>query len=464
MLFNTFDFVLFFAIVLAGSAILPHRPRLYFLLGSSYFFYGYWNWQYTALLLLSTAIDFFAALGIQKATTSSRKKLFLIISILMNLSLLGIFKYYNFFAQSVAPWVHWNMPELQVLLPVGISFYTFQSMSYTIDVYRGVLEPRRSFVDFALYVSFFPQLVAGPIVRAKDFLPQLDSKPRVTSEQIRSGMHLILRGYIEKVVIADNLGPIVEKIYSNPAAHSGADLWIATYCFAFQIFCDFAGYTDIARGCARLLGYEFLENFRRPYLATDIVDFWRRWHISLSTWLRDYLYIPLGGSHKGLGRTYVNLMLTMLLGGLWHGANWTFLWWGFYHGFLLCVTRFFQHYRKKDTSGSPRRWVVARPFQVLLTFHLVCIGWVLFRAESIQLATQMLKSMFTFPLGSATLLPYAYFCGFLYLAMTLHEYANIGTRFERWPVPVRTFIIFIALLSLAIFVPAKRVAFIYFQF
>jgi alginate O-acetyltransferase complex protein AlgI len=313
-------------------------------------------------------------------------------------------------------------------------------------------------------VSFFPQLVAGPIVRAKDFLPQLDSKPRVTSEQIRSGMHLILRGYIEKVVIADNLGPVVEKIYSNPAAHSGADLWIATYCFAFQIFCDFAGYTDIARGCARLLGYEFLENFRRPYLATDIVDFWRRWHISLSTWLRDYLYIPLGGSHKGLKRTYINLMLTMVLGGLWHGANWTFLWWGFYHGLLLCITRFFQRHRKKNIPGYPRRWVAARAFQVLFTFHLVCIGWVLFRAESIQVATQMLQSMFAFPLGSATLLPYFYLCGFLYLAMTLDEYANIGTRFERWPVPVRSMIILLALLSLAIFVPVKRIAFIYFQF
>jgi alginate O-acetyltransferase complex protein AlgI len=464
MLFNTFDFVLFFAIVLAASAILPHRPRLYFLLGSSYFFYGYWNWQYTALLLLSTAIDFFAALGIQKATTSSRKKLFLIISILMNLSLLGIFKYYNFFAQSVAPWVHWNMPELQVLLPVGISFYTFQSMSYTIDVYRGILEPRRSFVDFALYVSFFPQLVAGPIVRAKDFLPQLDSKPRVTTEQIRSGMHLILRGYIEKVVIADNLGPIVEKIYSNSAAHSGADLWIATYCFAFQIFCDFAGYTDIARGCARLLGYEFLENFRRPYLAANIVDFWRRWHISLSTWLRDYLYIPLGGSQKGTERTYLNLMLTMVLGGLWHGANWTFFWWGLYHGVLLSVTRFFQHTRAEVAPHTKRRWVAARPFAVLITFHLVCIGWVMFRAENIQVAIQMLQSMFRFPLGSATLLPYAYLCGFLYFAMTLHEYADAGIRFERWPLPVRAFMLLLALLALAIFVPAKRVAFIYFQF
>ena len=464
MLFNSFDFVLFLAIVLAASAILPHRPLLYFLLACSYFFYGYWNWQYTGLLLLSTAIDFFAALGIQKATTVSRKKSFLLISIVMNLSLLGLFKYFNFFAQSFAPWIGWSAPEFQLLLPVGISFYTFQSMSYTIDVYRGVLQARRSFVDFALYVSFFPQLVAGPIVRAIDFLPQLDSKPRVTPELLRSGMHLILRGYIEKVVIADNLAPVVEKIYSNPSAYSGADLWIATYCFAFQIFCDFAGYTDIARGCARLLGYEFLENFRRPYLATDIVDFWRRWHISLSTWLRDYLYIPLGGSQKGFTRTYINLMLTMILGGLWHGANWTFLWWGFYHGLLLCITRFFKNDRNQLSTRSTGRWVAVRPFQILFTFHLVCIGWVLFRAESIQVAGQMLKSMFTFPSGAATLLPYLYICVFLYLAMTLHEYAKIGVRFERWPVPLRTLILFLALLSLAIFIPAKRVAFLYFQF
>jgi alginate O-acetyltransferase complex protein AlgI len=463
MLFNSFDFVLFFLIVLVVSSILSHRPRLYFLLASSYFFYGYWNWKYTGLLLLSTLIDFFAALGIEKASTSSRKKLFLIISLVMNLSQLGIFKYYNFFVESLDPWVHWNMPALQLLLPVGISFYTFQSMSYTIDVYRGELAARKSFIDFALFVSFFPQLVAGPIVRAKDFLYQLDFKPQVTSEQIRSGMHLILRGYIEKVVIADNLAPVVQRIYSNPSAHSGADLWIATYCFAFQIFCDFAGYTDIARGCARLLGYEFLENFRRPYVATNIVDFWRRWHISLSTWLRDYLYIPLGGSRKGMKRTYLNLMLTMVLGGLWHGANWTFLLWGLYHGLLLSVTRFIQHFRQR-TVRTPKKWTAARPFAMILTFHLVCIGWVLFRAENIQIAGQMLQAMFVFPLGSTTLMPYAYFCALLFVAMVLHDSVDLRAAFERRSFPVRALVVLLAFLALSIFVPAKRVAFIYFQF
>lgn len=463
MLFNSFDFVLFFLIVLVVSTILPHRPRLYFLLASSYFFYGYWNWKYTGLLLLSTLIDFFAALGIEKALTSSRKKLFLIISLVMNLSLLGIFKYYNFFVGSLDPWVQWNLPALKLLLPVGISFYTFQSMSYTIDVYRGELTARKSFVDFALFVSFFPQLVAGPIVRAKDFLYQLDFKPQVTSEQIRSGMHLILRGYIEKVVIADNLAPVVERIYSNPSAHSGADLWIASYCFAFQIFCDFAGYTDIARGCARLLGYEFLENFQRPYVATNIVDFWRRWHISLSTWLRDYLYIPLGGSRKGMKRTYLNLMLTMVLGGLWHGANWTFLLWGVYHGLLLSVTRFIQHFRER-TVHTPKKWTAARPFAMILTFHLVCIGWVLFRAENIQVAGQMLQTMFAFPLGSTTLMPYAFFCALLFVAMVLHDSVDFRAAFERRSFPVRALVILLAFLALSIFVPAKRVAFIYFQF
>lgn len=458
MLFNSFDFIIFFTIVLFVAGILPHRPRLYFLLFSSYFFYGYWKWQYTGLLLLSTVIDYVAARRMATVTTPVSRKLLLMISVVMNLSLLGIFKYYNFFAGSVTSWFGLNAPLLEVLLPVGISFYTFQSMSYTIDVYRGILEPRKNFVEFALYVSFFPQLVAGPIVRAKDFLPQLDVKVKATAGQIRSGMHLMLRGFVEKMVIADNLAPIVETVYSDPASHSGSDLWIATYCFAFQIFCDFAGYTDIARGCARLLGYEFLENFRRPYLAQNIIDFWRRWHISLSTWLRDYLYIPLGGSRKGKWNTYRNLLITMILGGLWHGANWTFLVWGAYHGLLLALSRLVR------AGERPVRSLWFRAFSILFTFHLVCIGWVLFRAENIQIAGRMLQRMFQFPFEQTALLPYAAFCAIVYFAMTADEYIAVGSRFERLALPARAFLILLALLSLAIFIPARQTAFIYFQF
>ncbi|MCI0616847.1 MBOAT family protein, partial [bacterium] len=293
MLFNSFDFLIFFLIVFFVYRALPQKPGLYFLLAASYFFYGYWRWEYASLLLLTSIIDYFLALLIAGAPTFKRRKTLIVLSVISNLTVLGVFKYYNFFASSISGWVGLSAIPLDVLLPVGVSFYTFQSLSYTIDVYRGVLEPRRNFVEFALFVSFFPQLVAGPIVRAIDFLPQLNQKPGWDWLRARAGLHLILRGLIEKVVIADNLAPIVEQVYSNPTNFSGFDLWIGTYCFAFQILADFAGYTDIARGVAKLLGYEFLENFRRPYVAENISDFWRRWHISLSTWLRDYLYIPL---------------------------------------------------------------------------------------------------------------------------------------------------------------------------
>lgn len=469
MLFNSFDFLLFFLIVFTVYWRLPHRPGLYFLLAASYFFYGYWRWEYTGLLLLSTLIDYFAARRMPQAATARKRKLWLILSMASNLSLLAVFKYYNFFSGSISSWFGWNAIPLNVLLPIGISFYTFQSMSYTIDVYRGILEPRRNLVEFALFVSFFPQLVAGPIVRAIDFLPQLDRKPLWDWLRLRAGLHLVLRGLVEKVVIADNLAPAVERVYSNPSAFSGGDLWIGTYCFAFQILADFAGYTDIARGVAKMLGYEFLENFRRPYVAQNITDFWRRWHISLSTWLRDYLYIPLGGSRKGKWKTYRNLLLTMILGGLWHGANWTFLLWGFFHGALLALNRWFSGLRagQKTDQQERGRSAFSGLILMLITFHLVCIGWVLFRSSSIQAAAQMLSTMFDISaanFSTITLGPYAALCGLLYLFLIAEEHVRLGFYFEKLPVPARAALLLVFILILVIFVPAERVAFIYFQF
>jgi D-alanyl-lipoteichoic acid acyltransferase DltB (MBOAT superfamily) len=468
VLFNSFVFVIFFIVVLIVSGLLPHRPRLYFLLVASYFFYGYWRWDYTGLLLLSTLIDYFVALAMGRTGNPGKRKILLTISMVSNLGLLGVFKYYNFFVSSVSSWFGQSAIPLDVLLPVGISFYTFQSMSYTIDVYRGVLEPRKSFVDFALFVSFFPQLVAGPIVRAVDFLPQLYRKPPFNKVQFRSGLHLILRGFIEKVIIADNLAPVVERVYANPANFTMGDLWVATYCFAFQIFCDFAGYTDIARGCAKLLGYEFLENFHRPYLAMNISDFWRRWHISLSTWLRDYLYISLGGSRKGKWKTYRNLFLTMLLGGIWHGANWTFLWWGIFHGVLLIIYHLFNEWRKSnDREQSPQRRrlsIASKMVSIFLTFHAVCAGWVLFRASDIDSAKHMLKRMFIEMDFTTQFAPYLWLCSLLYAAMAIDEYLKPGQYFERSPLAVRTLILAAALIALAVFVPTEQVAFLYFQF
>ena len=468
MLFNSFDFFIFFVIVFTVYRILPHKAGLYFLLAASYFFYGYWRWTYTGLLLLTTVLDFSLGLLIANAPNLKKRKILLFFSVFSNLTLLGAFKYYNFFAESVSGWFGFSAIPLNVLLPVGISFYTFQSMSYTIDVYRGLLEPRRNFVDFALFVSFFPQLVAGPIVRAIDFLPQLASKPAWDWARARAGCHLVLRGLIEKIVIADNLAPIVEQVYSDPVSFSGVDLWIGTYCFAFQILADFAGYTDIARGVAKLLGYEFLENFRRPYVAQNISDFWRRWHISLSTWLRDYLYIPLGGSRKGKGRTYFNLLITMILGGLWHGANWTFLIWGLFHGGLLAIHHGFRDWRKKkNPNAEESRSQFISFILMILTFHIVCIGWVLFRASSIQAATQMFSSMFDLfnpNFFVSTLRPYLLFCGVLYLFLICEEHLQLGPRFERLPVPLRAATILVFLIVLVVFVPAERTAFIYFQF
>ena len=466
MLFNTFDFWIFFACVLLISTLSPHRLMLYFLLGASYFFYGYWRWEYTGLLLLSTLIDYFAARAMPGARTPRRKKLLLIVSLVSNLTLLGVFKYYNFFASSLSTWFGFTAIPLNVLLPVGISFYTFQSMSYTIDVYRGILQPRSRFVEFALFVAFFPQLVAGPIIRAVNFLPQLDQKPRMDLTRVRSGLHLIVRGLIEKVVIADNLASVVEKVFADPGNFNGGDMWIATYCFAFQIFCDFAGYTDIARGCARIMGFDFLENFRRPYAAEGISDFWRRWHISLSTWLRDYLYIPLGGSRHGEISTYRNLMLTMVLGGLWHGANWTFVLWGSYHGALLCLNHAYRYWlRKRDSQGVLGSSFVARGIRIFVTFHLVCIGWVLFRAPNLSAAASMLNAMLSPPIafGSA-LIPYAILCAALLVAMLAHEFLNPGKYFEKLPLPARGLVLFACYLLLVAFAPVRRVAFIYFQF
>lgn len=470
MLFNSFDFLVFFLVVFAVYWALPHRPALYFLLAASYFFYGSWKWQYAGLLLFTTALDFVMGLLIARTSTLRKRKIMLAVSVTSNLSILGVFKYYNFFGPSVSNYFGFSAIPLDVLLPVGVSFYTFQSMSYTIDVYRGILEPRRNFMEFALFVSFFPQLVAGPIVRAIDFLPQLNFKPAWDWLRTRAGLHLVLRGLIEKVVIADNLAPIVERVYADPLTFSGFDLWIGTYCFAFQILADFAGYTDIARGVAKMLGYEFLENFRRPYVAENISDFWRRWHISLSTWLRDYLYIPLGGSRKGKPKTYLNLLITMLLGGLWHGANWTFLFWGFFHGALLALHHGFRDWRAKRKGPPPdpdRRSPLIRLLMMFLTFHIVCIGWVFFRAPSMDAAITMLASMLN-PLAqgftNTTLGAYLALCIALYVFSILEEYLPLAGYFERLPLPARAVTLLVLLLILVIFVPPERVAFIYFQF
>ena len=394
MLFNTLTFAVFLVIVLGSYYALSHRWQNRMLLVASYIFYGAWDWRFLSLLGASTVIDYFVALAVARATITRHRRAWLGLSLVANLGILGTFKYLGFFVDSLnrllasAGWGPLSAP-LQVILPVGISFYTFQTMSYVIDVYRRQQKPASNLLDFALYVAYFPQLVAGPIERARNLLPRICNPRTVTPQQIGTGLQLMLMGYVKKVAIADAIAPYVERIFADPAGQSSLQLLVGLYLFAIQIYGDFSGYSDIARGVSRLFGIELMVNFKQPYLSANITEFWRRWHISLSTWLRDYLYIPLGGNRRGALATYRNLMATMLLGGLWHGASWTFVVWGGLHGLGLCVHRLVLGGRKVvaarpalHTWGDAARLAL----RVVLTFHLVCLTWLFFRAASFEQA------------------------------------------------------------------------------
>ncbi len=344
MLFNSFIFLFFLALVVPAYYYLPRRLRNPFLLVSSYVFYGYWDWRFCGLLLVSTLVDYFVGWRLYHTEDGRKRKQLLLVSVCTNLGILGFFKYFNFFVDSFNTMIAtfgWQLDflHLNIILPVGISFYTFQTMTYTIDIYRRKLEPTRSFIDFALYVAFFPQLVAGPIERAKHLLPQIQEKMRPTRGDFRVGIVLISVGMFKKVLIGDTAGRIVDHIFAQPHYYTSIELLMGIILFALQVYHDFSGYSLIARGTAKLLGKDIMINFRQPYLSSNMTEIWRRWHISLSTWLRDYLYIPLGGNRKGPRRTYVNIMITMGLGGLWHGAAWNFVLWGVAHGVFLCVHR-----------------------------------------------------------------------------------------------------------------------------
>ena len=382
MIFHSLDFVGYFIAVTAIYWMLPHRGQNILLLAASYFFYGYIHPWFLILIAASTIIDYVSARGMERFPTQRRALLWL--SIVSNLGMLAWFKYFNFFSENVgavltaAGW-EVNPTLLRVLLPVGISFYTFQTLSYTIDVYRGRMRARASLIDFAVFVSLFPQLVAGPIVRASDLLPQVEAHRRFSIDAARSGLLEICWGYFKKLVIADNVGVIANKVFalSDPTFPI---LWAGVFAFAIQIYADFSAYTDIARGTSRWLGFELPENFDHPYLARSPSDFWRRWHISLSTWFRDYVYIPLGGSRAGELAWARNILITFLLSGLWHGANWNYVLWGLYHGLLLIATR-------ARPSRTPRQLRALRPLivvgQTLGMLALTMVGWLIFRETEI---------------------------------------------------------------------------------
>jgi len=382
MLFNSFEFLLFFAAVFLIYWRLSHRGQNLLLLAASLFFYGVWNSRLLLVLVAAASIDYVCALAMERAASERRRRTILVASLVSSLSILAYFKYAEFFVTNLVDLLQglgvsvWR-PTLDIVLPVGISFHTFQAMSYAVDVYRREQRPVRNYLDYLLYISFFPQLVAGPIERAARLLPQVErARPPLNLGRALEGVKLLVIGYLQKVAIADVLAPTVDRAFAHPEELGTLGLLAGLYAFAFQIYCDFAGYSNIARGLARLLGFELMRNFAQPYLATNITEFWRRWHISLSTWLRDYLYIPLGGNRRGERRTYVNLMLTMLLGGLWHGASWTFVMWGGLHGAYLAVHKALLG-RARPAPHGPRALLGG-----LVTFHLVCLAWVFFRAET----------------------------------------------------------------------------------
>ena len=387
MLFNSPVFPLFFAVVYLVYRLVPHRAQNLLLLAASYFFYAWWDWRFCGLILLSTVVDHFCA---HRLAGGGGKK-FVVVSVATNLTILGVFKYLGWLVDEAALFlIYWGFtetrPVLEILLPVGLSFYTFQSMAYTIDVHRGQAKPTKNFLDFALFVSFFPQLVAGPIERFNRLMPQFEKPRTITRSQTAEGAWLILWGYFKKLFVADNLAILVNEVYADGAEPSGAMVLIAFYAFTWQIYCDFSGYTDIARGLAKLLGIELTINFNLPFFAKSPREIWRRWHISLSQWLRDYLYISLGGSRKGRLRTQVNLALTMLLGGLWHGANWVFIVWGAYHGLALAIQRGF---RRRELGR------VASFFAIVGTFHFTVLGFAIFRAQSMGQFADLVRRLAT---------------------------------------------------------------------
>jgi len=395
MLFNSIEFLLFFPIVCVLYYTIPSarvKVRNLLLLMASYYFYMNWEPVYAILLLTSTIVTYFAALSIGHFKEKRKKKLCLVSGLVLNLAILFLFKYYNFLASNIeeallASGLGIHVPEFHMLLPVGISFYIFQALGYSIDVYRQTTKVEHDFLTYALFVSFFPQLVAGPIERSRNLLPQFQQRHRFSYDEVMAGVRLMVWGYFLKLVLADRCGLYVDAVFNNIEMHNGGSYLLASLLFPFQIYGDFAGYSLIAIGVARVLGFHLMENFRRPYFACSIGEFWHRWHISLSTWFKDYVYIPLGGNRSNKTRHYFNLMVTFIVSGIWHGANWTFLCWGSLHGILLCIEKACG-IGKQDYSGCKRlsHWAV--------TFALVCLSWIFFRASNLNDAVIVVSGIF----------------------------------------------------------------------
>lgn len=480
MLFNSIEFLIFFPLVTALYFILPHKARWFMLLISSCIFYMAFVPKYILILGFTIVIDYFAGIIISRLKGNG-KRLFLIISLVTNIGMLFVFKYFNFFNENIvllAKFLHWNYPisGLSIILPIGLSFHTFQSMSYIIEVYRGKQQPEKHFGIYALYVMYYPQLVAGPIERPQNMLWQFHTPHKFDSQKVADGLKLMAWGFFKKIVIADNLALVVNKVYENPTAVNGLSLVMATYFFAFQIYCDFSGYTDIARGASRVMGIELMENFKRPYFSKTISEFWKRWHISLSSWFSDYVYISLGGNRCARWKWFRNLMIVFLLSGLWHGANWTYVIWGALNGFYLVFAIVSKPARDKFKELIHlNKWPkINKLIQVFCTFNLVCFSWIFFRASSLSDATTIIKRIFAefslkVDLGRLGVSRYqAVLCialvAFLLLVQLYQRSGTVSREFSKKPSVVRWGVYYCGLIILIVFGVFSTNSFIYFQF
>ena len=470
MLFPTVEFGIFFFIVFtAGWLLKSHNAwRKLFLVLTNYFFYWSWDWRFTILLLFCSSGNYAFGRLLGSTENDRKRKIIVTLAVVFNLAILGFFKYYRFFTTSLNSLIlslglNSNMPLLEILLPVGISFFTFQALTYIIDVYRKEMPATKSYLDLILYISFFPTLLAGPIMRAKAFLPQLQGNPDSNSIPAARAFMLIVAGLFKKVVIANYIATeLVNPVFENPKAYSGIEVLLAAYGYAVQIYCDFAAYSEIAIGVASLLGFKIPDNFNYPYRAQSLQDFWRRWHISLSSWLKDYLYISFGGSRNGKWQTYRNLFITMLLGGLWHGAAWNFIFWGALHGSGLAVERFI---RAKYAESKKSLW--AQGVSVIIVFNFVCIGWVFFRAGTFSLAIEVFQAMANLSAPITILTPFVFLL--LVIGIGMHFIPaepgrKITFELSRLPLIAQGAILGALLVAINAFGPEGVAPFIYFQF
>lgn len=476
MLFNSFIFFIFLGVVLPLYYLLPRKARNPLLLVASYVFYGYWDYRFVSLLLISTFVDFFVGKKLYTTEDSRKRKILLFTSLAFNLGILGFFKYFGFFVETFSPLAaifggNLDYLHLNIILPVGISFYTFQTMSYTIDIYRRKIQPTHNFINFAVFVAFFPQLVAGPIERAKNLLPQISRKPLPNKKQIEEGTVLIVTGLFKKVLIGDTTGRYVDHIFANPEIYHSPELIFALLLFSIQIYADFSGYSSIARGTAKLLGIELMKNFEQPYLSRNITEFWRRWHISLSSWLKDYLYISLGGNRKGTRRTYANLMITMLLGGLWHGASWNFVIWGGLHGLYLAVHKYMLKGQKIKPSYTYKNLpdLGKNIMYIAITYLLVLFTWIFFRATDFHTTSVFFSKMIHWESSEFTLRLFS-IALIYYLVVFLYDFFEYYTKSHTFLLNIRYKPVVYGTLcamffiTLAFLFQSEPLPFVYFKF